>query len=246
MLLEILTIIKKLCLKMDKKEIKVILLNIHCYDQQLLIMNVKFTCLIICLITMMVSATYPGRGKKIRSRRTTTTKMDPILKKQTEDFNDFKSKFNRTYATIEEEQKAKINLINNIAFYELHNKKFLTGESLFKMGESELSDMTAQEINDQMNGLLELNSTVIQHEKAIATTIAPETEDLLTCEYSVEDNAGQHAVEGRALTTPMSIKTTRKLTTPQVPVSADWRHIFNPIRFQGRSCGSCWGKQRHL
>lgn len=245
MFLETLTITKKLGLKKDKKEIKVILLNIHCYDQQLLIMNVKLTCLVICLITVMVSATYPGRGKKIRSRRTTTTKMDPILKKQIEEFNDFKTKFNRTYATIEEEQKAKVNLINNIAMNELHNKKFLTGESLFEMGESELSDMTAKEINDQMNGLLELNSTVIQHEKAIATTIAPITEEL-TCEYDIEHKADQPAVQGRALTTPMTMKTTKKITTPPVLVSADWRHIFNPVRFQGRSCGSCWGKKRHL
>lgn len=240
MLLKTLTTIKKLCLKKDKKEFHVILLNIHYYDQQLLIMNVKYTCLILCLITMMVTAKYPGRGKKVKSRKTTTTKMDPILKKQIEEFNDFKKKFNRTYATVEEEQKGRVNLINNIAFNELHNKKFITGESLFEMGESELSDMTAKEINDQLNGLLVLNQTVIQYEKSIATTIAPTTEELITCEYSVE------AVEGRALTTPMPMKTTKKIITPQTPLSADWRHIFNPVRFQGRACGSCWGKNRHF
>ena len=207
-------------------------------------MNVKYIFLIICLITLMVSASYPGhRDKKPRSRRTSTTKMDPILKKQTEDFNDFKNKFKRTYATIEEEQKAKANLVINIAIIALHNQKFLSGESLFEMGEWELSDMSAKEINDALNGLLQLNETIVEHEKEKAATVVPTTEELITCEYTVDVNMNQPAIQGRALTNP-SIRTTQKPTTPKAPVSADWRYIFNPIRFQGRACGSCWGKKK--
>lgn len=132
----------------------------------------------------------------------------------------FKNKFNRTYATNEEEQKAQRNLANNIALIILHNQKFLYGASLYEMGEWELSDMTAKEINDALSGLLQLNQTIIDHEKAIATTVAPTTEELLTCEYTVDV---EPAIQGKALTNPIPIKTTQKPTTPQVPLSVDWR-----------------------
>lgn len=195
-------------------------------------MDVELTCLIICLITIMVSASY-SRGHRGSKTVPLITGTDPILRKQILDFLDFKNKFNRTYDTNEEQQKAQRNLANNIALITLHNQQFLSGESLYEMGEWELSDMSAKEINDALSGLLQLNQTIIDHEKARATTIIPTTEELLTCEYTVEP-----AIQERVFTKAIPIKTTQK---PSIPLSADWRSIFNPVRFQGRDCGSCWG-----
>merc|ERR1719313_656040 len=60
-------------------------------------------------------------------------------------FEDFKSMFGKSYASINEEAKRAAIYADNAKYFEAHNEKYASGASTFYMGVNEYSDLSHDE-----------------------------------------------------------------------------------------------------
>lgn len=163
-------------------------------------------------------------------------------------FNDFKDNFHKNYATPEAESKAMKSFIDNVSLINAHNLQYDNGETTFRLGISDLSDLSTQELNDQLNGFQPIKFT-----RRTKTTTQDTTIELLTCEQTNQNIDNEPSVNERVIP-DLSIK-----SQEFIPDSIDWRFALQPIRIQGKmlfyvsliqnhkfitdySCESRWGK----
>uniref|UniRef100_A0A1B6F9B9 Cathepsin propeptide inhibitor domain-containing protein n=1 Tax=Cuerna arida TaxID=1464854 RepID=A0A1B6F9B9_9HEMI len=66
----------------------------------------------------------------------------------------FKIKYVRDYATPEEELKRRDIFLKNLKYVREHNEKYKRGEVSFEVGINEFSDWTKEELDAMHNGLL--------------------------------------------------------------------------------------------
>uniref|UniRef100_A0A1B6FW15 Cathepsin propeptide inhibitor domain-containing protein n=1 Tax=Cuerna arida TaxID=1464854 RepID=A0A1B6FW15_9HEMI len=71
-------------------------------------------------------------------------------------WQNFKVKYNKVYATPEEELKRRDIFLKNLKYVREHNEKYKRGEVSFEVGINEFSDMTNDEFNATHTGLLPL------------------------------------------------------------------------------------------
>jgi C1A family cysteine protease len=69
-------------------------------------------------------------------------------------FSDFKSRFNKTYESEEAEGKALLNIANLLPKIQEHNDNYNSGSSSFQLGIWEYSDMSADDISENMTGFV--------------------------------------------------------------------------------------------
>jgi len=67
-------------------------------------------------------------------------------------WNDFKAKFGKTYATQQEESARFGIFVQNLGIIEQHNEDFKAGKHTFELGVNKFADMTAQEFGAIVNG----------------------------------------------------------------------------------------------
>jgi len=70
---------------------------------------------------------------------------DPVLRTEWEDF---KRKFNKTYASGSEEERRYNVYLDTKRIVDAHNQRYANGEVTFKMGINQFSDMTKEEFSN--------------------------------------------------------------------------------------------------
>lgn len=138
-------------------------------------------------------------------------------------FNDFKDNFHKIYSLSEAESKAMKSFIENVALINAHNLQYDNGETIFRLGISDLSDLSTQELNDQLNGFQPMKFPM-----RTKTTTQDTTIELLTCEQTNQNIDNEPSVNER-VNPDLSIKSQQL-----IPESIDWRFALQPIRFQGK------------
>lgn len=71
---------------------------------------------------------------------------------QHKEWESFKTKFEKTYADQDEEQKRKVVYFENVKSIEEHNKKYDQGEVTWTMGVNQFSDLTKDEFKNRHLG----------------------------------------------------------------------------------------------
>ncbi|XP_044264522.1 digestive cysteine proteinase 1-like [Tribolium madens] len=69
-------------------------------------------------------------------------------------FNEFKSKYGKTYADANEENFRKQLFAKNLEKIEEHNKKYEQGQVTYTMGVNQFSDLTPEEMRPYTHGVL--------------------------------------------------------------------------------------------
>ena len=153
------------------------------------------------------------------------TTEDVAAKFQMQLFNDFKNNFNKHYATPEAETKAKKSFLDNVALVNEHNTKFDNGETTFRLGISELSDLSVQELTEQLTGFQPINFSRKPRTTEGTTTQGTTTAEILTCEQTNQIVDDEPGVNERVITDSLN---------ELIPDSIDWRFAFQSSRFQGK------------
>ena len=143
-------------------------------------------------------------------------------------FNDFKDTYHKQYATTEIELKAKKSFLDNVALVNAHNVKFDHGETSFRLGISELSDSSPEELNFQLSEFKPIKFS----RKATTTEATPDTTvELLTCEQTNQVVNDELSVNERIM--KESLNDIQEQTLELNPDSKDWRFAFQSIRSHG-------------
>lgn len=162
------------------------------------------------------------------------TAEDIAARIQTQLFHDFKDTFHKQYATPEAELKAKKSFLDNVALVNAHNVKFDNGEISFRLGISELSDSSPEELNFQLSEFQPIKFSRRERTTTTeATTDAPDTTtELLTCEQTNQVVNDELSVNERIMNE--SLNKLEDQTLELIPDSVDWRFAFQSIKFHGK------------